>query len=78
MGYLGLGGLTWDLEKKSRVKLGQVQAIEMYGAAHMDFFKSETNGDIKIIITHHLYIYKSCVFTPNLEGVTEKISLPRP
>ena len=30
--------------------LGQVQAIEMYGAAHMDFFKSETNGDIKIII----------------------------
>ena len=56
----------------------QVQAIEMYGAAHMDFFKSETNGDIKIIITHHLYIYKSCVFTPNLEGVTQKISLPRP
>ena len=55
-----------------------VQAIEMYGAAHMDFFKSETNGDIKIIITHHLYIYKSCVFTPNLEGVTQKISLPRP
>ena len=56
----------------------QVQAIEMYGAAHMDFFKSETNGDIKIIITRHLYIYKSCVFTPNLEGVTQKISLPRP
>ena len=50
----------------------------MYGAAHMDFFKSETNGDIKIIITHHLYIYKSCVFTQNLEGVTPKISLPRP
>ena len=58
--------------------LEQVQAIEMYGAAHMDFFKSETNGDIKIIITHHLYIYKSCVFTPNLECVTQKISLPSP
>ena len=67
-------GLKW----LQRVGTIQVQAIEMYGAAHMDFFKSETNGDIKIIITHHLYIYKSCVFTPNLEGVTQKISLPRP
>ena len=50
----------------------------MYNAAHTDFFKSETSGDIKIIITHHLYIYKSCVFTQNLEGVTQKISLPCP
>ena len=58
--------------------LMQVQAIEMYGALHTDLAKSETTWDIKIIITHHLYIYKSCVFTPNLEGVTQKISLPRP
>ena len=56
----------------------QVQAIGMYGAAQPDFFKSETTWDIKIITTHHLYIYKSCVFTQNLEGVTPKISLPRP
>ena len=56
----------------------QVQATHMYGAAQPDFFKSETTWDIKIITTHHLYIYKSCVFTQNLEGVTPKISLPRP
>ena len=56
----------------------QVQAIGMYGAAQPDFFKSETTGDIKIITTHHLYIYKSCVLTQNLEGVTQKISLPCP
>ena len=58
--------------------LSQVQAEEMYGALHTDLAKSETTWDIKIIITHHLYIYKSCVFIPNLEGVTEKISLPCP
>ena len=56
----------------------QVRAVEMYGAAHTDLAKSETTWDIKIIITHHLYIYKSCVFTQNLEGVTQKISLPCP
>ena len=56
----------------------QVQAVEMYGAAHKDFFKSETNGDIKIIITHHLYNYKRCVFSTNLEGVAQKMNLPRP
>ena len=64
------------LEESS--KLLQVQAIGMYGAAQPDFFKSETAWGIKIIITHHLYIFKRCVFTPNLEGVTQKISLPRP
>ena len=50
--------------------LSQVQAIAIA--------KSETTWDIKIITTHHLYIYKSCVFTQNLEGVTQKISLPCP
>ena len=60
------------------ISLNQVQATDMYGAAQPDFFKSETTWDIKIITTHHLYIYKSCVFTQNLEGVTQKISLPRP
>ena len=58
--------------------VNQVQAVEMYGALHTDLAKSETTWDIKIIITHHLYIYKSCVFTQNLEGVTQKISLPCP
>ena len=43
----------------------QVQATDMYGAAQPDFFKSETAWGIKIIITHHLYIFKRCVFTPN-------------
>ena len=40
----------------------QVQAIEMYGAAQPDFLKSETNGGIKNIISHHLEIIKRCVF----------------
>ena len=56
----------------------QVQAIEMYGAAQPDFFKSETNGGIKNIISYHLKIIKRCVFSPNLEVVAQKISLPRP
>ena len=50
----------------------------MYGAAQPDFLKSETNGGIKNIISHHLKIIKRCVFSPNLEGVAQKISLPRP
>ena len=40
----------------------QVQAIYMYGAAQPDFLKSETNGGIKNIISHHLEIIKRCVF----------------
>ena len=56
----------------------QVQAIGMYGAAQPDFFKSETNGGIKNIISYHLKIIKRCVFSPNLEVVAQKISLPRP
>ena len=58
--------------------LGQVQAIGMYGAAQPDFFKSETNGGIKNTISYHLKIIKRCVFSPNLEVVAQKISLPRP
>ena len=58
--------------------LTQVQAIEMYGVAQPDFLKSETNGGIKNIISHHLKIIKRCVFSPNLEGVAQKISLPCP
>ena len=56
----------------------QVQAIDVYGAAQPDFFKSETNGGIKNIISYHLKIIKRCVFSPNLEVVAQKISLPRP
>ena len=56
----------------------QVQAVYMYGAAQPDFLKSETNGGIKNIISHHLKIIKRCIFSPNLEGVAQKISLPRP
>ena len=59
-------------------KLSQVQAVYMYGAAQPDFLKSETNGGIKNIISHHLKIIKRCIFSPNLEGVAQKISLPRP
>ena len=59
-------------------ELLQVQAVYMYGAAQPDFLKSETNGGIKNIISHHLKIIKRCVFSPNLEGVAQKISLPRP
>ena len=55
----------------------QVQAIGMYGAAQPDFFKSETNGGIKNIISYHLKIIKRYVFSPNLEAVAPKISLPR-
>ena len=58
--------------------LAQVQAIGMYGAAQPDFFKSETNGGIKNIISYHLKIIKRCVFSPNLEVVAQKISLPSP
>ena len=36
----------------------QTQAIEMYGAAQPDFFKSEINGGIKNIISYHLKIIK--------------------
>ena len=56
----------------------QVQAIEMYSAAQPNFLKSEINGGIKNIISHHLKIIKRCIFSPNLEGVAQKISLPRP
>ena len=42
--------------------LNQVQAVYMYGAAQPDFLKSETNGGIKNIISHHLEIIKRCVF----------------
>ena len=59
-------------------KIKQVQATEMYGAAQPDFFKSEVNGGIKNIISYHLKIIKRCVFSPNLEVVAQKISLPRP
>ena len=64
--------------KASKVILSQVQAIEMYGAAQPDFLKSETNGGIKNINSHQLKIIKRCVFSPNLEGVAQKISLPCP
>ena len=53
----------------------QVQAIGMYGAAQPDFFKSETNGGIKNIISYHLKIIKRCVFSPNLEVVAQKIAI---
>ena len=43
-------------------ELMQVQAVYMYGAAQPDFLKSETNGGIKNIISHHLKIIKRCVF----------------
>ena len=43
-------------------ELMQVQAVYMYGAAQPDFLKSETNGGIKNIISHHLEIIKRCVF----------------
>ena len=56
----------------------QVQAVEMYGSAQPDLLKSETNGGIKNIISYHLKIIKKCVFSPNLEVVAQKISLPRP
>ena len=50
----------------------------MYCAAQSDFFKSETNGGIKNIISHHLKIIKRYVFSPNLKGVAQKILLPCP
>ena len=62
----------------SNCMMRQVQAIGMYGAAQPDFFKSETNRGIKNIISYHLKIIKRCVFSPNLEVVAQKISLPRP
>ena len=65
-------------EKQVHLVPNQVQAIGMYGAAQPDFFKSETNGGIKNIISYHLKIIKRCVFSPNLEVVAQKISLPRP
>ena len=47
---------------RQRCDCTQVQAIYMYGAAQPDFLKSETNGGIKNIISHHLEIIKRCVF----------------
>ena len=61
-----------------RHEISQVQAIGMYGAAQPDFSKSETNGGITNIISYHLKIIKRYVFSPNLEGVAQKISLPCP
>ena len=49
---------TWILEVDCFPLLRQVQAIGMYGAAQPDFFKSETNGGIKNIISYHLKIIK--------------------
>ena len=66
------------IEWPQREEINQVQAVEIQRAAHKDFFKSETNGDIKIIITHHLYNYKRGVFSTNLEDVAQKIRLPDP
>ena len=59
-------------------KIKQVQATEKYGAAQPDFLKSETNGGIKNIISHHLKVIKRCIFSPNLEVVAQQKSLPRP
>ena len=61
-----------------KCRLGQVQVREMYGAAQPDFFKSDTKGGIKNTISYNLKIIKRCVFSPNLEVVAQKISLPRP
>ena len=72
-------GATWGFLKSAGATAPiQVQAIGVYGAAQPDFFKSETNGGIKNIISYHLKIIKRCVFSPNLEVVAQKISLPRP
>ena len=70
--------LVMEISKGTVDIVSQVQAIEMYGAAQSDFFKSETNGGIKNITSYHLKIIKRCVFSPNLEVVAQKISLPRP
>ena len=37
-----------DIERK--VLVDQVQAVEMYWAAHTDFFKSDTNGGIIVFV----------------------------
>ena len=71
-------GASMLASRKLTDKVNQVQAVYMYGAAQPDFLKSETNGGIKNIISHHLKIIKRCIFSPNLEGVAQKISLPRP
>ena len=49
------------MRENSNVEYGpnQVQAIGMYGAAQPDFFKSETNGGIKNIISYHLKTIKN-------------------
>ena len=57
-----LGKTPLSVPSTFRVVLVQVQAIEMYGAVQPDFLKSETNGGIKNIISHHLEIIKRCVF----------------
>ena len=75
--YWCLGSFNNYVDRR-RCVVRQVQAIGMYGAAQPDFFKSETNGGIKNIISYHLKIIKRCVFSPNLEVVAQKISLPRP
>ena len=80
---LGIGRmhleLAWDKNHPCDLfPFIKVQAIEMYGAAQPDFLKPETNGGIKNIISYYLKIIKRCVFSPNFEGVAQKISLPRP
>ena len=47
--------------------------ICMYRTVTLFFAESETTGFLRII-RYHLYIYKRYVFSPNLEGVAQKIS----
>ena len=46
--------------------------LEVDGSLPPIFAKSETIENIKIIITHHLYIFKRYAFSQNLEDVPKK------
>ena len=63
---------------KKHININHGLLLEVDGSLPPIFAKSETIGNIKIIISHHLYIFERYDFSPNLEDVPQKISLPRP
>ena len=50
----------------------------MDGTLHIDFWKSEMNRCMKKSLEYHLNISKSYIDFEDLEGVAQKLGLPRP
>ena len=63
--------IFWDYWKKAKQQkkpgTNRVnhEPLALDSAAMEDFFKSKTNVDIKKVIKHQFYIYKSYAFLPS-------------